>query len=291
MCIRDRKEVMALPAPIIPALHDQYQDVYENTKEFPKGVNVMPNGDLMHGGLWAGGQGFIMNSKYSVEFAKRNWEQTKTLNPKGIFLDTVTASKFHQSWEEQRPQTRAEDMQYKIQLLKDHKSYGLLIGSEEGSEMGIPVCDWYENRHARKENENIPLFSLVFHDAVLMSRYNSFEPGSSYPKWMEDMLWGYQLQFFMQPQFGGIKTEEGREKIGFGANEMNEDLFKNTFHVDEWHKKIALSEMTDHKIVTDDGKVEMTTFSPGGSIICNFSNETRTVEGHTIKAGSYKIIG
>ena len=287
--IDDLKEIMSLPAPIIPTLHDQYQDVYIDTKEFPKGVNRLPDGDLMHGGLWAGGQGYIMNSRFSVYFAKRNWENTKTLTPKGLFLDTVTASKFHQSWEEKNLQTRTEDMQYKTKLLQDHKSYGILIGSEEGSEMGIPVCDWFENRHTRKDNENIPLFPLVFHDAVIMSRYNSFEPGSSTPKWMEDMLWGYQLQFFMNPQFGNIRPAEGGEKIGFGPNMMTEELFKSTFVVDEWHKKIALSEMTDHKFLTEDGKVEETTFAPGIRIIVNFSNETRTVNGIEVKANNYVI--
>jgi len=250
----------------------------------------MPNGDLMQGGFWAGGECCIINSKYSVEIARRNWEHTKTLNPKALFLDTVTASKFHESWEKEKPLTRDEDLKFKLQLLQEHKNYGLLIGSEEGSEMGIPVCDWYESRHYRKDNENIPLFPLVFHDAVIMSRYNSFEPGHPYPGWLEDMLWGYQLQFFMSPAFGGINPSAGSEKIGFGASEMNEEIFKSTFHVDEWHKKIALSEMTNHRILTDDGKVEETTFEPGGRIIVNFSDETRIVEGITLKGKSYKII-
>jgi len=288
--IDELKEIMALPSPVIPALHDQYQDMYEGTKDFPRGINVLSNGDLMQGGLWAGGQCFILNSKYSVEYARRNWENTKTLQPVALFLDTLTASKFHESWEKERPLTREEDMRYKLQLLKDHKSYGLLIGSEEGSELGIPVCDWYECRHSRKENENIPLFPLVFHDAVFMARYNSFDPRTPYPGWLEDMLWGYLLQFFMTPEFGNLRNRQGAEKIGFGANEMNEKLFTSTFHVDKWHKEIALSEMISHSILTSDGKVEETTFEPGGTIIVNFSEETRTVKGITLPPHSYKIL-
>jgi hypothetical protein len=289
--IEDLKEIMALPEPMIPALHDQYQDVYSDTKKFPKGVNVLPDGDLMAGGVWAGGQGYIMSSKYSIENAKENWENVKTLNPKALFIDTVTAACIYESWGKDNPQTRTEDLEYKKQLLQFFRSQGKLMSSEEGSEMGIAYCDWNESRHYRKENENIPLWPLVFHDAVIMSRYNSFEPGSPYPKWLEDMLWGYQLQFFMSPQFGGIKPADGHEKVGFGANAMDEEMFKSTFHVDEWHKKIALSEMTNHRILTEDGKVEETTFEPGGKIIVNFSNETRTIEGTTIKANSYVIKG
>jgi hypothetical protein len=122
-----------------------------------------------------------------------------------------------------------------------------------------------------------------------MSRYNSFEPGSPYPKWLEDMLWGYQLQFFMTPRFGNINPGAPSERVGFGANDFSEELFKSTFHVDDWHKQTGTSEMLSHRFLADDFKVEETVFAPGKRIIVNFSDEDRIVEGIRVKKHGYII--
>jgi hypothetical protein len=134
------------------------------------------------------------------------------------------------------------------------------------------------------------LWPLVFHDAAIMSRYNSFEPGSPYPKCLEDMLWGYQLQFFMTTQYGDIKSGPPSERIGFGANDFSEEIFKNTFHVDEWHQKIATAEMLSHRYLTDDFMVEETVFAPDMHIIVNFGKDDRLVEGKLIKGHNYLIM-
>ncbi len=104
------------------------------------------------------------------------------------------------------------------------------------------------------------------------------------------MLWGYQLQFFMPPDFGGVNMKERSETIGFGAADMNEEIFTSSFHVDEWHKKIGMAEMTNHKYLTEKGDVEMTEWSTGHKIIVNFGDVDVTVENVTVSAKGYKII-
>lgn len=236
------KALMQYPGNYITALHDNYQDMYPHVASFPKGINQMPDGELMPGGLWAGGQSYMLNSRDSLAYAKRNWEKVKALHPKAYFSDTVTASKLHQSFERGNEQTRWQDFGCKRQLLQYFKQQGMLTGSEEGADFCAATCDWFENRHHRTPGETVPLFQLVFHDSVVSSRYNSFDPSFAYPGWLEDMLWGYQLQFFMTPEFGGIRSGGGSEKTGFGANTMNETLFTSTYHVDEWHARIGASE-------------------------------------------------
>jgi hypothetical protein len=49
--------------------------------------------------------------------------------------------------------------------------------------------------------------------------------------------------------------------------------------------------MLSHRFLTEDCKVEETVFEPGITIICNFSNEDRIVEGKKIKAYGYLIEG
>ncbi len=276
---------------VITGLHDNYQDMYKDYPSFPEGINRDPQGRLMTGGFWAGGQAYILNSRNSVAYAKRNWKDIAMLGSDAYFPDTAAASKLEQSYEKGNRQTKLQDYNYKRELLAFFKEQGQLVGSEKGSDFVADICDWFENRHSRIEGETIPLWPLVFHDVAFISRYTSFEPGSAYPKWLEDMLWGYQLQFFMTPEFGNVNPNAGSEKIGFGANKMDDELFTSTYHVDRWHKRIGLEEMTNHRFMTDDKKVEETTFGNGLKIIVNFDSNKRIVNGDVIKGHNYKIIG
>jgi hypothetical protein len=284
------KELLNLPEPIVTGLHDNYQDMYEGYPSFPKGINLNKNGDFMNGGFWAGGQAYILNSRNSVEYAKRNWAHMQMLGSDAIFSDTAAASKLEQSYEPGNTLTKLQDYKLKRELLSVFSNAGQLAGSEEGSAFLADICDWFENRHVRIPGETVPLWSLVFHDSNFVSRYTSFEPGNPYPKWLEDMLWGYQLQFFMDPAFGGVNTKKRSQTVGFGANQMTEELFASTFHVDKWHAKIGMAEMTRHEFLTEDNNVESTEWSTGEKIIVNFGNLPFTVNGTIIAAKDFKIL-
>ena len=276
--IEELKQILSLSAPVVAGLHDNYQDMYDTTASFPKGVNRTADGRLMPAGFWAGGQAYAINSRNGLEYAGRNYRQIKSLSPAAIFIDTTTATQMLQSYEKGNELTRAGDLKYKSELLKFFRQQNLLVGSEETADFGIPYVDWFENRHTRTQGESVPLWPLVFHDAAFCGRYISPIMGESrgdftanYPVWLEDMLWGYFLLFSINPQW------------------KNEQQFKETFHVDDWHRKIATAEMLSHRFLTEDFKVEETVFSSGQAVICNFSDEPRQVEGTTVPAKNYAI--
>jgi len=275
---------------ITSCLHDNYQDIYQSSPSFPKGVIQRPGGELLAGGFWAGGQAYILNSRDSLAYLKRNWENIKQLKPNAIFCDTLTASKLLQSHESGNELNKLEDLQLKTEILKFYKQQNILVGSEEGAWFGIPYCDWYETRHHRTIGETIPFWQLVFHDAVYTSRYNSFDPNSAYPNKLEDLLWGNFLQYFMSPVFGNINEKAPQSYMGFGPNNMSEELFVNNFDVDKWHERIGKAEMTGHRFLSDDFQVEETSWSTGDRIIVNFSNSNRIIEGQNIPKFGYRII-
>lgn len=268
------KQVMSLSQPIVSGLHDNYQDMYDTIQSFPEGINIMRDGQLMPAGFWAGGQAYTVNGRTQLAYAKRNWKNIKDLAPKAMFIDTTTAMSMYQSYEKGNTLKRTADLHYKTELLKFYRDQGVLIGSEESADFGIPIIDWFENRHSRNKDWYIPLWPLVFHDAAVCTRYrDSKEVGChGYPSWLEDMLWGYMLLF----------------RIDAGWKKANE--FKNTFHVDAWHKKIATAEMLDHSFLTEDHKVEQTIFSSGHAIICNFGSTTVQIKGKTIPPANYIIL-
>ncbi len=270
--VSELKEILAEAGPVISGLHDNNQDMYEHTPSFPKGVNHNADGSLLTGGIWAGGQAYILNSGKSAEYAQRNWEQIKTLEPKAMFIDIVTAMQLYQSFDPSDKLTRKQDLEEKIKLLKFYKDQGILLGSEEAADFGIPYLDWYENRHRRVAGESIPLWPLVFHDAAFCTRYGGVDLDTDYPGYLEDMLWGYLAHFHISPEWD------------------QEELFKSVTCVDEWHERIGIAEMTNHRFLTEDYNVEETTFSTGDCIICNFGDKPFSYNGKSVKAKNYLIV-
>ncbi len=271
----DLRQLCAGLEGITVALHDNYQDIYARCPSFPHGVNRRRDGSLMAGGFWAGGQAYILNSRYSLMYAQRNWEQIATLGPQAMFIDTTTATQLYESWEPGNMQTRLQDERYKTELLRFFYDMGLLVGSEESAEFGVPYLHWLENRHRHVPGESVPIWGLVFHDAVVCARYPYIASSSNarIPRWLPDMLWGYVLMFGLE----GERWHNQREQ------------FLNTRHVDEWHARIGMAEMTNHRYLTEDLLVEQTEFSTGEAIIANFAPEPRQVDGVTIPSGGYII--
>jgi hypothetical protein len=270
--IDELKSLLSSEPPLLVSLHDNNQDMYAHTPSFPEGVNRNADGDLLTGGVWRGGQAYILNSRYSLQYAKRNWEQIKTLEPKAMFVDIITAMQLYQSFEPGDQLTKHEDWVAKSELMKFYKDQGIVFGSEEAADFGIPYVDWFENRHKRVQSVSIPLWPLVFHDAVFNMRYGGVSSDDGHPGWLEDMLWGYLPHFFISPDWD------------------QEELFQSLDHVDKWHERIGLAEMTDHQFLDEEFMVEKTSFSTGDQIICNFSDQPFKYEGKVIKAKDYLIL-
>ena len=161
-------------------------------------------------------------------------------------------------------------------MLRFYKERGQVLGSEEGADFGVPLVDWIENRHHRVPGESIPLWPLVFHDAAFCARYGpgplsaEHEQGSA-PRWLTDMLWGYMLIWGF--------PDHGKGHL---------PAITKLQHVYDWHRKIGIEEMVNHRYLTEDGQVEETTFD-SAAIIANFSPEARTVNGITIPAHDFII--
>jgi hypothetical protein len=270
--VSELKELLASEPPLLVGLHDNNQDMYAHTPSFPRGVNRNADGTLLTGGAWAGGQAYILNSRHSVEYARRNWEHIQTLKPRALFVDIITAMQLYQSFEPGDELTKHQDRLAKEELMRFYKDQGVLLGSEESADFAIRFLDWYENRHRRTQGVSIPLWPLVFHDAAFCTRYGGVGRNEGHPGWLEDMLWGYLPHFSIRPGW-----DQG-------------ELFRSLDHVDRWHARIGPAAMTDHDFLTEDFTVEQTTFSTGDSIICNFGDRPFTHEGRTIEPGGYLIL-
>jgi hypothetical protein len=162
------------------------------------------------------------------------------------------------------------------------KSNGLALGSEGGADFAVPWLDWNENRHTRIAGESVPLWSLVFHDAIVSARYQPgdlpMEASSSLndgpPRWLEDMLWGYTL----------LTDVKDYTRVQAAVSTIQQ-----TQHVDAWFRSISTAAMVNHRFLTADASLEETSFSNGLRIIVNFAAEPQLCDGDAIPAFGYRI--
>ncbi len=276
--IEELRAVTTDGGPFTVALHDNYQDSYRHNPSWPHGVNRTQQQRPMRGGYWDGGQAYILSAAAGLDYARRNWKDEQQLAPRAMFIDTTTAVQTYQSFQPGKLQLRAEDVANKALLLKFYKECGVVLGSEEGADFAIPYIDWCENRHERVAGESIPLWPLVFHDAVVSGRYTgsawagAVAGGNEYPQRLLDMLWGYAALSELGP---------------FEKRNSAYDRMRATRHVDVWFSSISTDSMDDHAFLSSDGTLERTQFSSGRSIIVNFAPEPQTHDGTTVPAHGY----
>jgi uncharacterized protein DUF5696 len=268
------REIMGVADPCVAVLHDNYQDSYPRTESFPEGVIRNRRGEPMPGGYWHGGQCFIMNPREAIRKVHDNWRHLSSLNPRGAFVDTMACVQFYQDFHPDHRLTRTEDYESKREMMRFYKSKGLLLGSENASDFGMDYIDFLENRHRHIPGESIPLWPLVYHDAAFCARYAQGTGSTEAARELEDVLWGYAV---LWPS-GTLANWRSRH-----------EAFRESLQVDQWHARIGIDEMIDHRYLTEDDLVERTEFSSGEAVIANFAHEPRSVDGVTVPAEGYVI--
>ncbi len=157
-------------------LHDNYQDLYREAPSWSEDLVVKNrDGSLAAGGVWAGGQAYFICARKSLELIARpqNLPGVRQIcAPDVYFIDTVFASPPRPCFDPKHPETRADDIRNKQELCDVVRRQGILFGSEEGFEWGVPHADYFEGilshkkqSHANRSEIVIPLFELVYGDA------------------------------------------------------------------------------------------------------------------------------
>jgi len=276
--IDELKELCKEEDPFFFGEHDNYQDMYPVAKSFPNGINLNGCGELMRGGCWAGGQCFILNSRNSLEYVKRNWEFTKHMGFKAMYIDTITSVPLYQSFEEGNTQTRLQDFEGKQQILKFFYEKGIVLSSEQVGEIGLPFTGWQTTDFVPEQGVTIPLWQLVYHDCHFISRacrppavLKDLKTAQAHV--LHDMLYGSLIHLYV------------KRDVSVGQLE----IFSKLSYVDEWHDQVGTEVMLSHRFMTEDRSVEETVFANGNRIICNFGDKPTVFDGKKIEAKGYAL--
>jgi hypothetical protein len=142
--------------------------------------------------------------------------------------------------------------------------------------VGTRVANDQYLKYSINEYTRVPLYELVYHDAVVTSW--RWEDGNHHAPeiwWKKDLL---NMLYGSAPLWN-LDRERWEE-------------YKNTFiesykNVCPWLQKIGYDELISHRFVTPDHKVQESVFSSGNRIAVNFSSEDVVFEGKTIKAKGF----
>lgn len=293
---RCSRRVKALPW--LFGLHDNYQDMYQDAPSWNEEY-IMKNADgsLRKGGIWPGGQCWLICSKKALELAQRpqNIPGIKKLfAPTIFFADTIFAAPPYECFDPKHPLTLNDDIANKKKLCDYLRGQFGLFGSEDGREWAVPHADYFEGLLSHKtrftywgtrpphDDIVIPLFHLVYGDAIQVYAHQSDRPTPANPSYILDHILYAEMPVY---HFGNhrywtdraqdFKPEPGSEKrlvyARGGRFGLVDQFIKNTYEIlSPLNRLTALLPMTDHEFLTPDRKVERTRFGNDVRITVNY---------------------
>ncbi|MBI3693309.1 MAG: hypothetical protein HY238_00505 [Acidobacteria bacterium] len=228
-----------------------------------------------------------------------------------LFLDVVSADGPRECYATGHPLDRTEDMRWRAAILRYTSSLGVVVGSEDGNAWaapflhylegmamprrfgyirGVTVGNWpqkfdFNDEYIRvdlNERVRVPLWDLVFHDAVVSTWRWNFTP-DRYP----EMKWWDKHDLLLMIAGSMPIFLVNREHL----DQFGDRIVESYRRCSEWNAKTGWDELVDHRALTDDRSVQESRFSSGWAVVVNFSDTESYVsgDGEIIGARSFKL--
>ena len=270
------------------ALHDNYDDFYPDAPTFDEKYILRDrDGSLHQGGIWDGGISYITCPAQRMELLNRNMKLVQEHIPlNAYYFDVITNTSHYECYDERHPINRKEDLQYRLELLKNITDRGLVIGGERGTDWAMPVvafCEGlsgggtgYHRGVAYRTGITIPLFYMVYHECVV----GYWQHGTPYGR--EDHA-NHVLHDLLcaQPSSWSIEYNQWEDL---------KPLIKETYDLlSPLHQNTAHSAMINHKVLSNDFMVQHSEFDNGTKVWVNYGITTFRNSGLEIPPKGFRI--
>ncbi len=288
------------------ALHDNYQDVYEDSPSYdPDLVGREEDGAPRAGGEWAGGQSWMVCTTQQLGFAQRNLPEVRArFAPDAYFLDTTLTTRLQACSHDAHPMEPLEDQALRRELFDYARSTFGLLGLEGAREWAVPTAHSFEGilTHRTLAGERftpVPVFPLVYGDCLNLYTLHGdgLEPSSA--KAVLDLLLLGELPMYLvrpgrywespgalqplsaeqlrQPEYTFARADQGWAE-GLGPVDR---FLKNSYEVlSHTHRAIGDAPMTDHRFLRGDRSAEWSRFGDV-EVTVNYSDAPLRL-GHTV---------
>jgi len=134
-------------------------------------------------------------------------------------------------------------------------------------------------KYSINEYTRVPLYELVYHDAIVSSwRWEDCNHHSPEIWWKKDL---FNILYGSAPLWSLDDTVWTRYKQSFI------DSYKK---ICPWLSQICCDELVSHQFITEDHKIQESIFAPGKSVIVNFGEDGWQYEGGIIEAHGFITI-
>lgn len=274
--LADLEALWCLPGPQVVGILDNYADVYPQSPSFPDGILRRRDGSRLRGGIWMGGQCYLLDYGRALEKAKANGARYAAHGCRGVYCDTTTAVQFYENWDPAHLMTRAQDEERRVALLQHFRDLGMVIGSEVGCDFGVPVVDWSPAPKRGPVGESIPLWALVFHDAhIQFSPAMAVDPADERPCGDQDLV---QFRRGMLDLLAA-GCHLGHVRVTAPNWHRHRPMVAACAEFDAWNRRIGDREMIGHEFVDSDRRLERVTYAPGDALLINSSDQPFATDG------------
>lgn len=258
--------------------HDQYRDYYIDAPSYDPQFAIHEEddslpakaafgsrfGDWKEGQIpfmrhWDGGKQSYLNSRFQPGHLRKNYQLffDHGIHPDGIYIDVIGYVPPDEDYNPEHPTTRSDAMRGQIALLNWSRQNLGFTATEAGSDWVIPYVDSVNQSGSAGKTNSVPLYFLVYHDAVLVS-FGTQRTGGD-----KNLLQGIL--------YGGVP------ELPVNVQELDPKSLALIKEMAALNKRVGLLEMTNHEFLDKDHKQERTTFADGTTVTADWIANTVTI--------------
>lgn len=255
--------------------HDQYRDYYVDAPSYDPQFAIHEEddslpakafpgsrfGDWKEGPIpfmrhWDGGKQSYLNARFQVGHLRKNYQLffDHGIHPQGSYIDVIGYVPPDEDFNPEHPTTRSDAMRGEAELLEWSRHNLGFTATEAGSDWVIPYADCVNQSGGTGKCVPLPLYNLVYHDAVLISYGAGRRGGRS------NLLRGIL--------YGGVP------ELPVTLDRVEPKEMALIRQMAALNQRVALVEMTNDEFFDPDRHRERTTFADGTTVTVNWQDET-----------------
>jgi hypothetical protein len=263
-------------------LHDQYRDYYVDAPSYDpqfaiheEDTNLPPRafpgsrfGDWKEGPIpfmrhWDGGKQSYLNARLMPGHLRKNYQLffDHQIHPQGIYLDVFGYVPPDEDFNPEHPTTRTQAMRAIAECFEWSRQNLGIVATEAGADWVIPYVDSVNQSGAVGKCIPVPLYNLVYHDAVFIS-YGAGRAADD-----TNLLLGILC--------GGVPELPIDPSADNQAEQKSLALIKQMAAL---NKRVCLLEMTGHEFLDEARHQERSTFADGTTVTVDWQANTVKIQ-------------
>jgi len=250
------------------AIHDQYRDYYLDAKSYDPNLTIVDReGQRTFHSVWYGGKQSILCSRLAPGHVHKNytWLLDHGIKVRGAYLDVFAVVPPDECYHPDHRATRADCLQYRGMCMDFIRSTGGVVSSEEPADWSVPHIDLVHHGpypllpdpgHGPASGIPIPLFNLVYHDALLLP-WSMGKGEWGIPE--TDLGYLHGLANAGMPYLSPFPSDEELAKVRTMC---------------ALNQRVGLLEMTNHEFLDESLRKQRTTFADGTTVTIDLDKET-----------------